>query len=161
MAGESRRVVVTGIGPVTPVGIGVDRFWSSLVAGEYGVGKLEAFDPTPFTSRIAAEVHDFRPEDHMEPSDTRRMGRFAQFALAGSRLAIADARLELSSMEPSRVWLGCRPLGFFATTVMVSVRSSPSPSNALLLQFRLWLPLPLQPPGPRRETSLPRPCTEI
>jgi 3-oxoacyl-[acyl-carrier-protein] synthase II len=103
MASERRRVVVTGIGPVTPVGIGVDRFWSSLVGGVSGVGKLEAFDPTPFTSRIAAEVHDFRPEDYLEPSDVRRMGRFAQFAVAGSRLALDDAGLDVASMEPSRV----------------------------------------------------------
>jgi 3-oxoacyl-[acyl-carrier-protein] synthase II len=103
MGSDRRRVVVTGIGPVTPVGIGVDRFWSSLVDGVSGVGKLEAFDATPFASRIAAEVHDFRPEEHMEPSDTRRMDRFAQFAVAGSRLALGDAGLEVSSMEPSRV----------------------------------------------------------
>jgi 3-oxoacyl-[acyl-carrier-protein] synthase II len=103
MAPDRRRVVVTGIGPVTSVGIGVDRFWSSLVDGVSGVGKLEAFDPTPFASRIAAEVHDFRPEEHMEPSDARRMDRFAQFAVAGSRLALGDAGLEVSSMEPSRV----------------------------------------------------------
>jgi 3-oxoacyl-[acyl-carrier-protein] synthase II len=103
MVSDRRRVVVTGIGPVTPVGIGVDRFWSSLVDGVSGVGKLEAFDATPFASRIAAEVHDFRPEEHMEPSDTRRMDRFAQFAVAGSRLALGDAGLEVSSMEPSRV----------------------------------------------------------
>jgi len=103
MASDRRRVVVTGIGPVTPVGIGVDRFWPSLVNGESGVGKLEAFDPSPFTSRIAAEVHDFRPEDYMEPPDTRRMDRFAQFAVASARLALGDAGLEVSAIEPSRV----------------------------------------------------------
>jgi 3-oxoacyl-[acyl-carrier-protein] synthase II len=98
-----RRVLVTGIGPVTPVGIGVRRFWESLVEGRSGVGKLEAFDASEYTSRIAAEVHDFRPEDHMDPPDARRMERFAQFAVAGSRLALDDARLDLSTREPDRV----------------------------------------------------------
>ena len=103
MRSERRRVVVTGIGPVTPVGIGVERFWESLTSGVSGVGKLEAFDAAPFTSRIAAEVHDFRPEDHLEPADVRRMERFAQFAVAAARLAVRDASLDLSAQAPDRV----------------------------------------------------------
>ena len=96
------RVAITGIGPVTPVGTGVDRFWEALTSGVSGVGKLESFDASAFASRIAAEVHDFRPEDHMEPSDVRRMERFAQFAVAAARLAVADSGLDVSA-APDRV----------------------------------------------------------
>ncbi|HEV2685521.1 MAG TPA: beta-ketoacyl-ACP synthase II [Actinomycetota bacterium] len=99
----SRRVVVTGIGPVTPVGIGVDRFWSSLVEGRSGVGKLEAFDASSHASRIAAEVHDFVPEHYMEPAEVRRMERFAQMAVAAAKLALTDAALTIE--DPARV--GC------------------------------------------------------
>jgi 3-oxoacyl-[acyl-carrier-protein] synthase II len=100
--GDRPRVVVTGIGPVTPVGIGVERFWDALSSCVSGVGKIEAFDTSPFASRVAAEVHDFRPEDHMDPSDARRMERFAQFAVAGARLAVDDAGLDVSA-APDRV----------------------------------------------------------
>ena len=100
-----RRVVVTGIGPVTPVGIGVDRFWSSLIEGRSGVGKLEGFDTEKYASRIAAQVHDFRPEDFMEPAEIRRMERFAQMAVASSRLALDDASIDLGASDRARV--GC------------------------------------------------------
>ena len=101
----TRRVVVTGIGPVTPVGIGVDRFWSSLVEGRSGVGKLEGFETGKYTSRIAAQVHDFRAEDFLEPAEARRMERFAQMAVAAAKLAIADASYDLDVSDRARV--GC------------------------------------------------------
>jgi 3-oxoacyl-[acyl-carrier-protein] synthase II len=100
---DRRRVVVTGIGPVTPVGIGVEAFWSSLIEGRSGVGKLEAFDASEHPSRIAAEVHDFRAEDHMEASDARRMERFTQFAVAASRLALGDADLDAERYGADRI----------------------------------------------------------
>jgi len=99
---ERPRVAITGIGPVTPVGIGVDRFWSSLAGGVSGVGKLESFDASAFASRIAAEVHDFRPEDHMDAADARRMERCSQMAVAAARLAVDDAGLDVSA-DPTRV----------------------------------------------------------
>jgi len=100
-----RRVVITGIGPVTPVGIGVDAFWSSLVAGRSGVGKLEGFDASAYASRIAAQVHDFQAEDFLEPAEVRRMERFAHLAVAAGRLAVADASLDLDEVPRERV--GC------------------------------------------------------
>ncbi|MFN2545268.1 MAG: beta-ketoacyl-ACP synthase II [Actinomycetota bacterium] len=100
---ERRRVVVTGIGPVTPVGIGVEAFWNTLLAGGSGVGKLESFDASDLPSRIAAEVHGFRAEDFMEASDARRMERFAQLAVAAARLAVADADLESERYGAERV----------------------------------------------------------
>ncbi|MGZ4204783.1 MAG: beta-ketoacyl-ACP synthase II [Actinomycetota bacterium] len=102
---NDRRVVVTGLGPVTPIGIGVDGFWSSLAAGRSGVGKTESFDASGFASRIAAEVHDFRPEDHLQPAETRRMERFAQMAVAAARIALADSALDMDALARDRI--GC------------------------------------------------------
>ncbi|MGH2785966.1 MAG: beta-ketoacyl synthase N-terminal-like domain-containing protein, partial [Actinomycetota bacterium] len=102
---NTRRVVVTGIGPVTPVGIGVEPFWDSLVSGRSGVGKLEGFDTDGLASRIAAQVHDFRVEDHLEPVAARRMERFAQLGVAAAQLAVTDASLDLDAADRSRI--GC------------------------------------------------------
>ena len=127
---SERRVVVTGIGPVTPVGIGVDRFWSALTEGRSGVGKLEAFDASAYASRIAAQVHDFRVEDYMEPSAARRMERFAQMAVAAARLAIGDASLDLDAIDRSRVGCvlgtGIGGIGAFEEQVRVLAERGPS-----------------------------------
>jgi len=86
-----RRVVVTGMGAVTPLGLGVDAFWEGLVQGRSGVGPITQFDASAFSTRIAAEVKDFDPTDFMDKKDARRMDRFAQFAVAGARMALEDA----------------------------------------------------------------------
>jgi 3-oxoacyl-[acyl-carrier-protein] synthase II len=101
--GQRRRVVLTGVGPVTPVGIGVDRFWSGLQEGRSGVSAIESFDTTDFPCRIAAQVLDFKPEEFMERSELRRMERFSQFAIAASRLALEDAKVE-PAHYPSDRW---------------------------------------------------------
>lgn len=93
MSTSERRVAITGIGPVTPIGIGVEAFWSSLVSGRSGVGKVEGFDTTDFPSRIAAQVHDFKASDYLSAADARRMERCSQLAVGAARLAVADAGL--------------------------------------------------------------------
>jgi len=127
---SERRIVVTGIGPVTPVGVGVDRFWSALTEGRSGVGKLEAFDASAFASRIAAQVHDFRVEDYMEPSAARRMERFAQMAVAAARLAIGDASLDLDTIDRARVGCvlgtGIGGIGAFEEQVRVLAERGPA-----------------------------------
>ena len=126
----ARRVVVTGIGPVTPVGIGVDRFWSSLVEGRSGVGKLEGFDTERYASRIAAQVHDFRAEDFLEPAEIRRMERFAQMAVAGARLAVSDASLDLDGTDRARIGCvigtGIGGIGAFETQTATLAARGPS-----------------------------------
>jgi 3-oxoacyl-[acyl-carrier-protein] synthase II len=123
-------VVVTGIGPVTPVGTGVEPFWSALTEGRSGVGKLEAFDASAYASRIAAQVHDFRVEDYMEPSAARRMERFAQMAVAAARLALGDASLDLDTMDRTRVGCvlgtGIGGIGAFEEQVRVLAERGPS-----------------------------------
>jgi 3-oxoacyl-[acyl-carrier-protein] synthase II len=94
-----RRIVVTGIGAVTPIGNGVDGLWNGVLAGQTAVRPLTRFDPSLFRSQLAAEVTDFQPEDFFEPRRARRLDRFSQFAVAASQQALAD-----SGFDPS----GCR-----------------------------------------------------
>ena len=125
-----RRVVITGIGPVTPVGIGVDRFWSSLIEGRSGVGKLEGFDTERYASRIAAHVHDFRVDDFLEPSEARRMERFAQMAVAGARLALADGSFDVEAGDRARIGCvigtGIGGIGAFETQTATLAARGPS-----------------------------------
>src|SRR5690606_17220865 len=79
------------MGAVTPLGLGVDAFWEGLVQGRSGVGPITQFDASAFSTRIAAEGKDFDPTDFMDKKDARRMDRFAQFAVAGARMALEDA----------------------------------------------------------------------
>ena len=110
MTGESaspgdagRRVLITGIGPITACGTGVDGLWEALRGTISPVRALTRFDATPFRTRIAAEVSTFEPTDFMERRTARRLDRFGQFALAATRAAIDDAALDHESLEPGRV----------------------------------------------------------
>ncbi len=91
----SGRVVVTGIGAITPLGTGVERFWPRLVAGQNAVGKITLFDASGFSTRIAAEVPDFEPEDWLDRKEARRLDRFIAFAVGASSMAMRDACLEV------------------------------------------------------------------
>jgi 3-oxoacyl-[acyl-carrier-protein] synthase II len=96
-------VVITGIGVVTPIGSGKDKFWDALCKGENGIDRLAKFDPTPFRSQMAGEVKDFDPAQFMEPKDARRLPIFIKFALGCAIMAKEDAGLDLSSLNLSRV----------------------------------------------------------
>jgi 3-oxoacyl-[acyl-carrier-protein] synthase II len=98
-----RRVVITGIGAVTPIGIGVEALWSGLAARRSAVGPVTRFDPAPFRSRIAAEVPDFHPGDFMEERRVKRLDRFGQFSIAAARLALADSALDLAREDRDSV----------------------------------------------------------
>jgi 3-oxoacyl-[acyl-carrier-protein] synthase II len=89
---EKRRVVVTGLGAVTPLGNSYRQFWDGLIAGRSGVGPITAFDPGVLTTKIAAEVKDFDPDALIGRRDARRMDRYAQFAYVAAREAMADAK---------------------------------------------------------------------
>ncbi|HKU68045.1 MAG TPA: beta-ketoacyl-ACP synthase II [Candidatus Baltobacteraceae bacterium] len=93
---NKRRVVVTGLGAVTPLGNTKDEFWRRLIAGESGVGPITAFDATDFSTRFAAEVKDFDPEALIGKRESKRMDRFSQFAVVAAKEAIADSGLDLS-----------------------------------------------------------------
>ena len=98
-----KRVVVTGLGAVSPLGIGVPALWEGLLAGRSGVRCVQHFDTENLTVKIAAEVPDFDPKAFMDPKSVRRMDRFAQFAIAGTREALADANLEITDENRDRV----------------------------------------------------------
>ena len=94
------RVVVTGLGPVTPVGVGVDAFWDALVAGRSGIDRIQRFDPSELPVRIAGEIRDFSPEAWMTPKEVKRTDRAVHFAIAAAKLAWTDAGEP--SVDPAR-----------------------------------------------------------
>lgn len=98
-----RRVVVTGIGPITASGIGVEGLWEGLRGVRSPVRRVTRFDPSPFRTHIAAEVDGFEPTDYMERRRARRLDRFAQFSIAATRSALDDAELDPSTLDPGRV----------------------------------------------------------
>lgn len=101
---ERRRVVVTGLGAVTPVGNSKDELWASLLAGKSGAGRITQFDPSEFDSQIACEVKDFDPSKYIaNQKDIRRMDRFVQFAVSSTKMAIDDAGLDISKEDPYRI----------------------------------------------------------
>ena len=101
--GKPRRVVITGIGALTPIGIGLEPFWQGLRNVTSAVGPVERFDPSPFKSRIAAEIKDFHPGDFLETRRVRRLDRYSQFAVAATRMALEDAELDWTHENPDRV----------------------------------------------------------
>jgi 3-oxoacyl-[acyl-carrier-protein] synthase II len=98
-----RRVVITGRGVATALGLTVDDLWQSLLAGRSGVGPITAFDASDYATRIAAEIPDFRPEDFMDRKEARHMDRFVQLAVAAMRGAVAEAKLTITPEEAPRV----------------------------------------------------------
>jgi 3-oxoacyl-[acyl-carrier-protein] synthase II len=101
------RVVVTGLGVVTPIGTGVSAYWEGLVAGRCGVGPITRFDTEGHKARLAAQVNDFVPEDFMDKKEARRADRYCQFAIAAARLALEDAGAPaLPDAETAGVYIG-------------------------------------------------------
>ncbi len=100
---EKRRVVITGMGVVAPNGIGIEPFWDSLVHGRSAIRRITHFDASSYPCQVAAEVHGFDPTDYMDYKTAKRLARFAQFALAASKMAVEDSKLDLKSIDPYRI----------------------------------------------------------
>ncbi len=100
---NKRRVVVTGLGVVSPVGIGVKPAWTNLVAGQSGISKITKFDTTAFASTIAGEVKDFNAEDFISAKDARRMDTFIQYGLAAGIEAFKDSGIEVTEENAERI----------------------------------------------------------
>jgi 3-oxoacyl-[acyl-carrier-protein] synthase II len=98
-----QRVVVTGLGAIASIGHDVETFWSNLLAGRSGVGRVTHFDPANFTTQIGAEVHDWDVEKHWDPKEARRNDRYAHFGMAAAKQAFADAGLDMAREDPDRV----------------------------------------------------------
>ena len=91
-----KRVVVTGMGAVTPIGITVEKFWESVLEGKVGIGPIQNFDTTQYKAKLSAEVIDFDPKAYIEPKAAKRMDRFSQMAVTASIEAMQDSGLNLS-----------------------------------------------------------------
>jgi 3-oxoacyl-[acyl-carrier-protein] synthase II len=100
---SERRVVITGMGLVSPVGNDLDTFWNNLLAGHCGIGPVTRFDTTHFDSKIGGEVKDFHPEQFMPAKETRRTDRFTQFAVVASKKAVTDSGLDLNKEDLNRI----------------------------------------------------------
>jgi 3-oxoacyl-[acyl-carrier-protein] synthase II len=101
------RVVVTGIGIVSPIGIGVRSFWENTLAGKVGVGTITRFDARPFNSQVAAQVDGFDVSEHLEPKQYRRTERYAQFTLVASKQALDDANFDVGDGgDDVGIWIG-------------------------------------------------------
>lgn len=99
---DKRRVVITGVGMITPLGIGVEQSWNGLLAGRSGIGKITQFDAANFPTRIAGEVDGFDPEEYIEPKEIKKMDRFIHFALAAAQMAMNDSGLKITAENAER-----------------------------------------------------------
>ncbi|MCE4050461.1 MULTISPECIES: beta-ketoacyl-ACP synthase II [Bacillaceae] len=105
---SNRRVVVTGIGAVTPVGNDAEKTWENIVNGVSGIGPLTRINADEYPAKVAAQINDFNAEDFMDKKDARKMDRFTQYALAASLMAVKDADLQITEENSARigVWIG-------------------------------------------------------
>lgn len=103
MGSDKKRVVVTGLGAITPIGNTVEEFWGNIRNSVCGIGTITRFDPSRLDCRVAAEVKNFEPARHMDAKDARRMALFTQYAVAAAKMAWADAGLDKGGSDPERV----------------------------------------------------------
>ncbi|MSQ77429.1 MAG: beta-ketoacyl-[acyl-carrier-protein] synthase II [Nitrospiraceae bacterium] len=102
----SQRVVITGLGAVTPIGIGVGQFWKAALEGRSGISAIRSFDDLPldaYQSRVAGQIHDFTPAQHLDGPHVNRVDRYAQFALVAAKEALADSGLRIERENPHRI----------------------------------------------------------
>jgi 3-oxoacyl-[acyl-carrier-protein] synthase II len=99
----TRRVVVTGLGLVTPLGTGVEKTWKAICAGESGIGRITKFDPTGYDAQIAGEVKDFDPAQFIEKKEIKKMDAFIHYAVGAAQLAVDDAGLKIKPEEATKV----------------------------------------------------------
>lgn len=99
---SARRVVITGMGAITPIGNSVAEFWESCLVGRSGIGEVSYFDASPYPAHIAGEVKGFNPDSYMDHREARRMGRFTQFAVAAAQEALAQSHLDMEKEDRTR-----------------------------------------------------------
>lgn len=99
----SNRVVITGLGVVSPVGTGKEAFWDAMMTGKNGIDKITRFDATEYKAQIAGEVKDFDPADYMDKKESKRIDRYAQFAVAAAKMAVEDSKLDLETEDTERI----------------------------------------------------------
>src|SRR3989338_7082192 len=100
---EKRRVVITGLGVISPVGTGMAKFWDALINGKSGIGPITHFDASQFECRIAGEIKDFNPLNHFSTKEARNLAPFVQYAAVACDEALAHAKLNIQDTDPDRV----------------------------------------------------------
>jgi 3-oxoacyl-[acyl-carrier-protein] synthase II len=137
----SGRVVVTGIGAVTPLGTGVDIFWPKLIAGESAIDRITKLDVSPFTTQIAAEVKDFNPEDWMDRKEARRVDLFIAYAVAAATMALTDADFhpegEIAENTAVMIGSGIGGLTFLGEQFRRLVESGPGKVSPFLVPYMI------------------------
>lgn len=137
-----RRVVITGMGAITPLGNDVTTTWETCVAGKSGVARITLFDPTPFNTQFAAEVKGFDPEAHLGRKEARRMDRFTQFAVVASQQALQDAGLDLDHEDRNNIGviIGSGIGGIGTITASVDVMRERGPGRVSPFFVPMMLP---------------------
>ncbi|MEP6847143.1 MAG: beta-ketoacyl synthase N-terminal-like domain-containing protein, partial [Panacibacter sp.] len=103
MTKELKRVVITGVGAITPLGNSVDEFWKNIAAGKNGVSPISKFDTTHFKTKFAAEVKDFNATDYFEKKEARKYDLFTQYAVAAADEAIKNAGIDLEKLNKNKI----------------------------------------------------------
>lgn len=132
-----RRVVITGLGAITPIGNNVQEYWQNLIAGVNGIDYITKFDAKDFSVRIAGEVKNFNPENHFEKKDLRRMEDFIIYGMVAAREAVKDAQLDLTQCDPTRIGViigsGIGGLRAMEEQYQVLITKGPSRINPFLI----------------------------
>lgn len=138
---HTKKIVITGLGAVTPLGIGAETYWNGLVEGKSGVGRITHFDPAEFDVKIAAEVKGFDPGDYMDRKESRRMDRFAQMGVAAAKLALGDAGLVITDENAPRVGVlvgsGIGGLASLEEQMRVLIEKGPSRVSPFLIPMMI------------------------
>ncbi len=136
-----RRVVVTGMGAITPIGNDVETFWNSLKNGTVSIGPIDTFDTTDFKAKLAAQVRNFDPKQYMDNKAARRMERFSQFAVAAAKEALEDAGIDMTKEDPYRVGVsvgsGIGGLDAIERETKKMIEKGPSRINPLLVPLMI------------------------
>lgn len=137
----TRRVVVTGIGAVTPIGIGVEAYFNGLKEGKIGIDHVTHFDATEFSTRIAGEVKDFNPELYIAKKEVKRMDRFSQFAIAAAKEAFQDSGIDMETVDATRfgvcIGSGVGGLGTLEEQHIKMVEKGPSRVSPFLIPMMI------------------------
>ena len=135
------RVVVTGLGVISPIGTGLDNFWKNLYAGVSGVGRITHFDPANFSTQIAAEVKDFDPGLYLDKKEARKLVRFIQFAVAASQLAVKNANLTITPENCNEIGVligsGIGGIGFLEEQARVLFEKGPDKLSPFTVPFMI------------------------
>ncbi|GKU24635.1 beta-ketoacyl-ACP synthase II [Clostridium folliculivorans] len=138
----SRRVVITGMGVVTSVGIGVDNFWQGIKSGKSGISMIERADVSEMPTKVGAEIKDFDPNNFMDRKEVKRTDRFSQFALAATKMAIEDSKIDLDKVEKERmgVIIGTGIGGIETTLAQYNVFLEKGPSRVSPFLVPMMIP---------------------